>query len=72
MAKQKINWQAIDSAPFNRECLVKGPSGYRQHPIFVMLAHRDYERGEDWLDPEGESLSDGGLYPTHWADFDPE
>jgi hypothetical protein len=61
------HWRPIAEAPLKGEFLVKGPSGYGTHKSFVTLAYRDPEyRGDAWLMPGGDRLSEMGWFPTHF------
>jgi len=63
-------WVPIDQAPPSGQFLVRGPSGYRGYEVFVTLAHREPEyRGDAWLFPGGDRLSECGWEPTHFMPF---
>lgn len=65
----KMNWQPIETAPWNAEVLLTGKSGYREpHDRFIINGYRvrDWHHGE-WNDATGTHLSERGWgSPTHW------
>lgn len=64
-------WQPIETAPWDKEVVIKGPSGYTTHPEFLINAYRvkGWHQG-DWNDATGNPLSDYGWKPTHWKEWE--
>lgn len=63
-------WNPIAEAPPAGKFLVKGDSGYNLNKTFIVLAHRDPEyRGDAWLFPGGDRISDMGWEPTHFREL---
>jgi len=63
-----IDWKPIESAPWNQQIILTGPSGTRYpHDKFICLGYRDklYHNGA-WNDVNHDRLSDQGWRPTYW------
>lgn len=63
-----MTWRAMDTAPWDEEVLLKGPSGYiAPHDIFIINGYRvrDWHQGQ-WNDATGTHLSECGWTPTAW------
>lgn len=68
---EALNWQPIATAPFGREVLLAGKSGYcNPHEVFVVNGYRivDWHQAE-WNDVTGTRLSDRGWWPDVWAEM---
>lgn len=63
-----MNWQPIETAPWDTEVMLTGDSGYTTHKAFIIngFRERDWHHG-DWNDVTGTKLDDAGWRPTHWA-----
>jgi len=64
-----IDWQPIETAPWDKTVLLTGDSGnVRPHNHFIVNGFRSTGwHGGDWNDVCGTSLRDSGWVPTHWA-----
>lgn len=65
-------WKKMDDAPWDREVLLTGDSGYGgSHSRFYVNGYRlkDWHRGE-WNDPTGTQLSDNGWVPDGWMEIE--
>lgn len=66
-------WQPIETAPWETEVLLFGPSGYlKPHDKFFINGYRvrDWHQG-GWNDATGTHLSECGWKPTHWMPLPP-
>ena len=64
-----MKWQPISTAPFDREVMICGPSGYstcRGWYVTNAIRFYDYHSG-GWLDMTGDNVTDMYPEPTHWA-----
>lgn len=64
-------WKTIESAPWNKEVLLTGESGYmKPHDRFIINGYRirDWHQGE-WNDATGTRLSERCWEPTHWMEL---
>jgi len=62
-------WQSIETAPYGKEVLLTGESGYVEpHDRFIINGYRvrDWHQGK-WNDATGTPLSDRGWEPSHWS-----
>ncbi len=61
-------WHPIDTAPWNKEVLLTGKSGYiKPHDRFIINGYRVYGwHQSEWNDATGTHLSERGWNPTHW------
>lgn len=64
-----VVWKPICSAPWGKEVLLTGLSGYcKPHDKFVISGYR--EKGwhnDEFNDPTGTPLSDAGWVPLYWG-----
>ena len=60
----------IQSAPFGREVLLTGSSGYNApHDTFIINGYRVHDwHGGAFNDATGTPLSDNGWTPKYWAE----
>lgn len=65
-----IEWQPIETAPWDRTVLLTGNSGYvKPNDRFIINGFREVDwHGGDWNDETGTQLEDNGWCPTHWAE----
>ena len=65
-------WQPIETAPWDKEVLLTGSSGYVTYKKFIINGYRvrDWHQGE-WNDVTGTHLSETGWKPTHWMPLPP-
>jgi hypothetical protein len=64
-------WKSIESAPWGKEVLLTGESGYiKPHDRFIINGYRikDWHQGQ-WNDATGTRLSDAGWEPKHWMEL---
>jgi len=71
MSINTANWHPIETAPWDREVLLKGVSGYVAHKNFIVNGYRiqDWHQGE-WNDVTGIRLSDRGWFPLYWIELE--